>query len=88
MERQIFDGVLDVIESDLLRASLKARRSVLIAIQQAMDAWALPQAATVKRLGLMQTRLKDLRRGSIHAFSLAAVAGPSTALRWSVRRRS
>jgi predicted XRE-type DNA-binding protein len=84
MERQIFDNVWDAIESDPAEAaSLKARSSLLIAIEQIVAGRGLREAAAAKRLGVAPSRLKGLCRGKIDEFSLdelvrlAAVAGLS-----------
>jgi predicted XRE-type DNA-binding protein len=87
MKREIFESVWDAIESDPAEAaSLKARSSLLIAIQQTIDGWDLPAAAVAKRLAVTPARLKDIRRGNIDVFSLddlmklAVVAGISVTL--------
>jgi predicted XRE-type DNA-binding protein len=84
MEPQIFDNVWDAIESDPAEAaSLKARSSLLIAIEQTVNGWGLPAASAAKRLGVTPAVLKDIRRGDIDVISLdelvrlAAVAGLS-----------
>jgi predicted XRE-type DNA-binding protein len=85
--KEIFDSVWDAIESDPAEAAtLKARSSLLIAVQQIVDEWDLPAAAAAKRLNVTPARLKDIRRGNIDVLSLddlmklAAAAGLSVTL--------
>jgi len=87
MREEAFDSVWDAIEDDPVEvASLKARSGILIAIQDAIDGWALHDAAAAKRLGVTSARLKDLRSGNVNAFSLddlvrlAATAGLAVTL--------
>ena len=87
MRKEVFESVWDAIESDPVEAaSLKARSSLLIAIQQTIDVWDLPADAAAKRLAVTPARLKDIRRGNIDVLSLddlmklAVVAGISVTL--------
>jgi predicted XRE-type DNA-binding protein len=66
-------------------ASMKARAETMIAIQEAVAAWKLTQAATAKRLGLTQPRMNDLLRGRINKFSLDALIDLATRAGLSVR---
>ena len=87
MKEEIFDSVWDAIESDPAEAaSLKARSSLLIAVQQVVDEWQLSAASAAKRLNMTTARLKDMRHGNIDVLSLddlmklAAAAGLSVTL--------
>jgi predicted XRE-type DNA-binding protein len=74
MKKQKFASVWDAIEpSRAAAANMKARAETMIAIQQAVAAWKVTQAAAAKKLGLTQPRLNDLVRGRIDKFSLDAL---------------
>jgi predicted XRE-type DNA-binding protein len=69
-----FESVWDAIETDpVVAANLKARSSVMIAIEQTVKSWRISQVTAAKRLGLTQPRLNDLLRGRINKFSLDAL---------------
>ena len=74
MKYEQFETVWDAIEKDpVVAANLKARSSVMIAIEQTVKSWNLSQVTAAKRLGLTQPRLNDLLRGRINKFSLDAL---------------
>lgn len=74
MKYEQFESVWDAIEKDpVVAANLKARSSVMIAIEQTVKSWNLSQLRAAKRLGLTQPRLNDLLRGRINKFSLDAL---------------
>jgi predicted XRE-type DNA-binding protein len=69
-----FENVWDAIETDpVVAASLKARSSVMMAIEQTVKSWRISQVTAAKRLGVTQPRLNDLLRGRINKFSLDAL---------------
>ena len=74
MKYEQFASVWDAIEKNpVVAANLKARSSVMIAIEQTVKSWNLSQVTAAKRLGLTQPRLNDLLRGRINKFSLDAL---------------
>lgn len=74
MKIEYFDSVWDAIEpTPAEAANMKARSSLMMAIEQAVRDWRVTQAAAAKRLGLTQPRLNDLLRGRINKFSLDAL---------------
>ena len=74
MKYEQFESVWDAIEKNpVVAANLKARSSVMIAIEQTVKSWNLSQVTAAKRLGLTQPRLNDLLRGRINKFSLDAL---------------
>ena len=74
MKYEQFESVWDAIEKDpIVAANLKARSSVMMAIEQTIKSWNLSQVTAAKRLGLTQPRLNDLLRGRINKFSLDAL---------------
>ena len=74
MRYEQFESVWDAIEKDpVAAANLKARSSVMMAIEQTVRAWSVSQVIAAKRLGLTQPRLNDLLRGRINKFSLDAL---------------
>jgi predicted XRE-type DNA-binding protein len=74
MKYEEFESVWDAIEKDpIVAANLKARSSVMMAIEQTVKSWHLSQVTAAKRLGLTQPRLNDLLRGRINKFSLDAL---------------
>ena len=74
MKYEQFESVWDAIEKNpVMAANLKARSSVMIAIEQTVKSWNLSQVTAAKRLGLTQPRLNDLLRGRINKFSLDAL---------------
>ena len=74
MKYEEFASVWDAIEKDpIVAANLKARSSVMMAIEQTVKSWNLSQVTAAKRLGLTQPRLNDLLRGRINKFSLDAL---------------
>jgi predicted XRE-type DNA-binding protein len=74
MKYEEFESVWDAIEKDtVVAANLKARSSVMMAIEQTVKSWNISQVRASKRLGLTQPRLNDLLRGRINKFSLDAL---------------
>jgi predicted XRE-type DNA-binding protein len=74
MKYEEFESVWDAIEKDpIVAANLKARSSVMMAIEQTVKSWNLSQVTAAKRLGITQPRLNDLLRGRINKFSLDAL---------------
>ena len=74
MKTEQFESVWDAIEATpAAAANMKARSSVMFAIEQTVKTWNISQAAAAKRLGLTQPRLNDLLRGRINKFSLDAL---------------
>jgi predicted XRE-type DNA-binding protein len=74
MKYDEFESVWDAIEKDpIVAANLRARSSVMMAIEQTVKSWNLSQVTAAKRLGLTQPRLNDLLRGRINKFSLDAL---------------
>ncbi len=74
MKYEEFESVWDAIEKDpIVAANLRARSSVMMAIEQTVKSWNLSQVTAAKRLGLTQPRLNDLLRGRINKFSLDAL---------------
>jgi predicted XRE-type DNA-binding protein len=74
MKYEQFESVWDAIKKDpVVAANLKARSSVMMAIEQTVKSWNLSQVRAAKRLGITQPRLNDLLRGRINKFSLDAL---------------
>jgi predicted XRE-type DNA-binding protein len=74
MKYEQFKSVWDAIETDpVVAANLKARSSVMMAIEKAVKSWRISQVTAAKRLGVTQPRLNDLLRGRINKFSLDAL---------------
>jgi predicted XRE-type DNA-binding protein len=74
MTSQTFASVWDAIEDTPVEAAnMKARSELMIALQDAIEAWALTQSTSAKRLGVSQPRLNDLLKGRISKFSLDAL---------------
>jgi len=86
MESQTFASIWDAIEDTPAEAAnMKARSELMIALQDAVAAWALTQAAAAKRLGVSQPRLNDLLKGRINKFSLDALMNLAAAAGLTVR---
>ena len=86
MKKQKFASVWDAIEpSRTAAANMKARAETMIAIEEAVAAWKVTQAAAAKKLGLTQPRMNDLLRGRINKFSLDALINLATRAGLSVR---
>lgn len=86
-----FDSVWDALEnSPAEAANMKARSSLMIAIQEAVTGWNLTQTEAAKRLGVTQPRMNDLLRGRIDKFSLDALMILTTdaglTVEWSVAK--
>ena len=74
MKTEQFESVWDAIEATpAAAANMKARSSIMFAIEQTVKTWNVSQLAAAKRLGLTQPRLNDLLRGRINKFSLDAL---------------
>jgi predicted XRE-type DNA-binding protein len=86
MTSQTFASVWDAIEDTPTEAAnMKARSELMIALQDAIEAWALTQSASAKRLGVSQPRLNDLLKGRISKFSLDALMNLAAAAGLEVR---
>ena len=71
MDRQKFADVWEALSDTPAEAeSMRMRSSLLIAIEQKVAAWGIPQAEAARRLGVTQPRLNDLLKGKIEKFSL------------------
>ncbi len=66
----VWDSLTDTVED---AANMTMRSQLLLAISDAVGAWALPQAQAAAKLGITQPRLNDLLRGRIAKFSLDAL---------------
>lgn len=76
---ETFESVWDAIEtSPAAAANMRLRSDLLIAVQQAVAAWDVAQVAAAQRLGINQSRLRDLLRGRISEFSLDALVELAT----------
>jgi predicted XRE-type DNA-binding protein len=65
-----FESVWDAIETDaMVAANLKARSSVMVALEQTAKSWRIKQVSAAKRLGVTQPRPNDLLHGRINTFS-------------------
>ena len=74
MTEDRFTHVWDAIEdSSAEAANMKARATLMIALQEAIGSWKLTQAEAAKKLGVTQPRMNDLLRGRIDKFSLDAL---------------
>ncbi len=68
---EIFDNVWDAIEDDPQeRASLKARSSLILALNNHIKTQGWTQAQAAKALGVTQPRISDLKRYKIDLFGL------------------
>ncbi len=69
-----FTSVWDALEDSTAEAAnMKARASLMIALQEAVESWKLTQTEAAKKLGVTQPRMNDLLRGRIDKFSLDAL---------------
>jgi predicted XRE-type DNA-binding protein len=74
MKSERFDSIWEAIEdSSAEAANMKARATLMIALQEAVTGWKITQAEAAKRLGVTQPRMNDLLRGRIDKFSLDAL---------------
>jgi predicted XRE-type DNA-binding protein len=79
MSEDRFGSVWDALEhTPAEAANMKARAGMMIAIQQAVGRWNIPQAEAAARLRITQPRLSDLLRGKIDRFSLDALTALAT----------
>jgi predicted XRE-type DNA-binding protein len=93
MTKKKFDSVWDALEnSPAEAANMKARASLMIAIQKTVAKWKLTQADAAKQLGVSQPRMNDLLRGRIDKFSLDAlmILASAAGLRveWRVKKKA
>lgn len=84
MSASKFNSIWDAIEDTPHQAaSMRARSSLMMALQQWMNGERLTQAAAAALFGVTQPRVSDLMRGRINLFStdtlidMAATAGLS-----------
>jgi len=74
MKMEKFASVWDAIESTPAEAeAMKARSSLMMAVQETVKTWNVSQAQAAKKLKITQPRLNDLLRGKINKFSLDAL---------------
>lgn len=72
----VFDALADTPAE---AANLSARAELMIALQERVRAWGLPQAEAAARLGVTRPRLSDLMRSQVHKFSLDALVNLAAA---------
>jgi predicted XRE-type DNA-binding protein len=70
MKTRYFENVWDAIEPTPAAANMKAKSTLMFAIQKTVEDRHDTQSVAAKRLGLPQPRLNDLLRGRINKFSL------------------
>lgn len=71
MTKQRFTSVWDAIaDTPDEAANLKARATLMVAINERIDEFDWSQTVTARNIDLTQPRVSDLRRGKIHKFSL------------------
>lgn len=69
-----FSNVWDAIEdTPEAAAEMTARSDIMMAIEDVVRSWNVPQRAAAQRLGITQPRLNDLLTGKINKFSLDAL---------------
>lgn len=71
LKMEAFDNVWDALEEtpeDAARMTILA--NLLLAVDRRVTSWSLPPAQAAKRLGIAQTRLRDLLKGKIDKFDL------------------
>jgi len=74
MTEDRFTNVWDALEdSSAEAANMKARATLMAALQEAIANWKLTQVEAAKKLGVTQPRMNDLLRGRIDKFSLDAL---------------
>jgi len=74
MTEDRFTSVWDALEdSSAKAANMKARATLMAALQEAIASWKLTQVEAAKKLGVTQPRMNDLLRGRIDKFSLDAL---------------
>ena len=74
MTEDRFTSVWDALEdSSAEAANMKARATLMAALQEAVAGWKLTQVEAAKKLGVTQPRMNDLLRGRIDKFSLDAL---------------
>jgi predicted XRE-type DNA-binding protein len=74
MTEDRFTSVWDALEdSSAEAANMKARATLMAALQEAIAGWKLTQVEAAKKLGITQPRMNDLLRGRIDKFSLDAL---------------
>ena len=71
---QVFESVWDAIEDNPENAAeMRLRSELMIALQQAVAAWGLPQTEAAGRLNVTVARLDDLCRGLIDTFEVGSL---------------
>ena len=74
MTEDRFTSVWDALEdSSAEAANMKARATLMAALQETIGSWKLTQVEAAKKLGVTQPRMNDLLRGRIDKFSLDAL---------------
>ncbi len=74
MTEDRFTSIWDALEdSSAEAANMKARATLMSALQEAIASWKLTQVESAKKLGITQPRMNDLLRGRIDKFSLDAL---------------
>lgn len=85
---EMFASVWDALEdSPAEAANMRLRSQLMIAVQEAVASWNMPQAETARRLDVTLPRLNDLLQGRIGNFSLDALMSLAARAGLSVRVR-
>lgn len=83
---QRFESVWDALSDTPEEAeNMKARSSLMIAINERIDEFGWSQTVAATNVGLTQPRVSDLRRGKIPKFSLDALIGIANKVGLTVR---
>jgi predicted XRE-type DNA-binding protein len=78
MTTQTFASVWDAIkDTPEEAAAMRVRSDLMMAIEQTVRGWKVPQREAARRLGITQPRLNDLLTGKISKFSLDALVSMS-----------
>jgi predicted XRE-type DNA-binding protein len=84
--RQRFENVWDALEKTPGAAMrMTIRSKLVIAIEQQVRGWGVTRSAAARRLGITQSRLNDLLRGSIGKFDIETLVGLATKADLKVR---
>jgi predicted XRE-type DNA-binding protein len=74
--RQSFENVWDALEKTPGAAMrMTIRSKLIIAIDQQVRGWGVTRSTAARRLGITQSRLNDLFRGSIGEFDIETLVG-------------
>jgi predicted XRE-type DNA-binding protein len=72
--KQRYESIWDAIEDTPQRAaSMKAKATLMIELQELLKQAGITQAEAAKKLGVTQPRISDLMRGRIELFSLESL---------------